>query len=333
MARVVVVTGASAGVGRAVARRFAQRGVHVGLLARGEDGLDATVKEVDAAGGRAIAIPTDVADASQVDSAAAAVEEELGGIDVWVNNAMTSVFAPFVDVTAEEFRRVTDVTYHGFVNGTRAALRHMLPRDRGVIVQVGSALAYRGIPLQAAYCGAKHAIEGFTESLRCELYHRGSGVRVGMVQLPALNTPQFDWVLSRLPKRAQPVPPIFQPEVAAAAVVHMADHPRRQIWVGWSTVRAILGNKVIPGVLDLYLGWKGVAAQQTEEPMDPARPSNLWEPVPGDHGAHGSFDPRSFDRSPMTWLSRHRPTLGPVRDSLARRIATARRPDDERLPR
>jgi NAD(P)-dependent dehydrogenase (short-subunit alcohol dehydrogenase family) len=321
---VVVVTGASAGVGRATARLFAAKGAKVGLLARGPDGLEAVRKEVEAAGSTGLAVATDVADPDAVEEAAALVEDELGPIDAWVNNAMTSVFAPFWDISAEEFRRVTDVTYHGYVNGTRAAMRRMLPRDRGVVVQVGSALAYRGIPLQTAYCGAKHAIQGFTESLRCELYHRGSHVRIGMVQLPAVNTPQFDWVLSRLPNRAQPVPPIYQPEVPAAAVVHMVEHPRRQIWVGWSTVRAIVANKVAPGVLDLYLGWKGVRSQQTDEPTDPDRPANLWAPVPGDHGAHGSFDDRATDTSPVTWWARHRPTLTPLRDMVARRIAPGR---------
>lgn len=321
MSEVVVITGATAGVGRATAQLFAERGTRIGVLARGQDGLDATVADIEARGGKPLAVSVDVADAAQIDAAASKVEAELGPIDVWVNNAMTSVFAPFDQVSAEEFRRVTDVTYHGFVNGTRAALRYMLPRDRGVIVQVGSALAYRGIPLQTAYCGAKHAIEGFSEALQCELYHKGSRVRIGMVQLPAVNTPQFDWVLSRLPNRAQPVPPIFQPEVPAAAVVHMADHPRRQVWVGWPSARAILANKVIPGILDLYLGWKGVAAQQTDEAADPDRPANLWEPVPGYHHAHGSFDDRATDRSPMTWLSLNRPTLTPLRDFVARFVA------------
>lgn len=324
MTEVVVITGASAGVGRATARRFAERGARIGLLARGLDGLDAAAQDVEAAGGTALVIPTDVAEAAAVDAAARNVEDQLGPIDVWVNNAMTSVFAPFCEVAADEFERVTDVTYHGFVNGTRAALRHMRTRDRGVIIQVGSALAYRGIPLQTAYCGAKHAIQGFTEALRSELYHEGSGIRIGMVQLPAVNTPQFDWVLSRLPNRSQPVPPIFQPEIPAAAVLHMADHPRRQIWIGWSTVRAILANKVVPGALDLYLGRTGVAGQQTDEPADPDRPVNLWEPVPGDHGAHGSFDSRATSRSPLTWINLHRPTLTTLRDAVARRVSPGR---------
>jgi len=319
MSQVVVITGATAGVGRAVARLYGRRGDRVGLLARGQEALDGTAGEIEAAGGTALPMSTDVADASQVDAAAAAVEDRLGPIDVWINNAMTSVFAPFTEIGADEFKRVTEVTYLGFVNGTRAALRHMVPRDRGVIVQVGSALAYRGIPLQSAYCGAKHAIEGFTESVRCELLHDGSAVRIGMVQLPAMNTPQFDWVVSRLPNRPQPVPPIFQPEVAARAVVRMADDPRRQMWVTFSTVRAIVANRIAPGALDLYLGRTGYDAQQTGEPAGD-RPSNLWEPVPGDHGAHGSFDERAHARSWVAEISRHRPTFDGLR-RLARRQA------------
>lgn len=320
---VVVITGATAGVGRATALLFAERGAAVALLSRGEDALAETAKEVEAAGGTALEVPTDVADPAQVDEAAMRVVEALGPIDVWVNNAMTSVFAPFTEIEPEEFRRVTDVTYHGFVNGTRAALRHMTPRDSGTIVQVGSALAYRGIPLQTAYCGAKHAVQGFTESLRSELYSQGSHIRIGMVQLPAVNTPQFDWVLSRLPGRPQPVPPIFQPEVAARAVVHMADHPRREIWVGWPSVRTILANKLAPGALDLYLGWKGLAAQQTDEPVAEDRPSNLWEPARRFHTTRGSFSDRALDRSAMSWLSLHRPTLRWARELLAARIAAA----------
>jgi NAD(P)-dependent dehydrogenase (short-subunit alcohol dehydrogenase family) len=309
MGKVVVVTGASAGVGRATARAFGERGDAVALLARGRDGLDAAAKEIEAAGGRAFALPTEMADPAAVEDAASRVEAELGPIDVWVNNAMVSVFALFTDIAPEEFRRVTDVTYHGYVNGTRAALARMLPRDRGVIVQVGSALAYRGIPAQSAYCGAKHAIEGFTESIRCELLHYHSEVRIGIVQLPAVNTPQFDWVLSRLPRRAQPVPPIYQPEVIARAVVHMADRPRREMWLTGRTILAIVGNRLVPGYLDRRLGREGVAAQQTDEPADPGRPANLWESVPGDHGAHGAFDDRSRTRSVAVWASLHRRPL------------------------
>lgn len=296
--RVVVVTGATSGVGRATAVRFAERGAAVGLLARGPDGLEATVKEIEAVGGRAHAVPTDVGDPDAVEAAASAVESALGPIDVWVNNAMTSVFAKFTDIASAEFRRVTEVTYLGVVYGTSSALRRMLPRDAGVIVQVGSALAYRGIPLQTPYCGAKHAIQGFTEALRAELLHDKSGVRVTMVQLPAMNTPQFDVVLSKLPRRAQPVPPIYQPEVAARAIEWAAEHPRRrEVQVGGSTAATIAGNDLMPGLLDRYLARTGFSSQQTHEPEDPDRPSNLWSPVAGDHGAHGGFDGRSHGRS------------------------------------
>jgi len=307
--RVVVVTGASAGVGRAVAREFGARRDKVGLLARGHDGLAAAAKEIEAAGGWAHAVPTDVSDAAAVERAAAEIERELGPIDVWVNNAMVSVLAPFTDVTPEEFQRVTDVTYHGYVNGTRAALTRMLPRDRGVIVQVGSALAYRGIPAQAAYCGAKHAIQGFTESVRCELLHHRSRVRIGMVQLPAVNTPQFEWVLSRLPRRPQPVPPIYQPELIARAVVGMADRPRREMWLTERTILAIVGNRIAPGYLDRRLGRDGIASQQTDDPIDPDRPVNLWDPVPGDHGAHGAFDDQARATNLAVTMSLNRPAL------------------------
>jgi NAD(P)-dependent dehydrogenase (short-subunit alcohol dehydrogenase family) len=306
---VVVVTGASAGVGRATVRRFAERGADVGLLARDTDGLAAAAKEVEAAGGRALVVPTDVADPSQVEAAAEAVERELGPIEVWVNDAMTSVFAPFTEVEPEEFRRVTEVTYLGYVYGTRVALDRMLPRDHGTIVQVGSALAYRGIPLQSAYCGAKHAIQGFTESVRAELYHRDSRVWLTMVQMPALNTPQFDLVLSKLPGQARPVPPIYQPEVAASAIVWAATHRRRQLWVGGSTAATLLANAVAPGRLDRYLGRTGYRSQQTEAPRDPHRPANLWAPVPGDHGAHGRFDDRAHARSLQLWATTHRGTV------------------------
>lgn len=304
--RVVVVTGASAGVGRATVRAFARRGAYLGLLARGTDGLAGARREVEAAGGRAVTVPVDVADPAQVEAAAAQVEAELGPIDVWVNNAMTSVFSPFLAMTPEEFRRVTEVTYLGYVWGTLAALRRMVPRDRGVVVQVGSALAYRSIPLQSAYCAAKHAIQGFTESVRTELMHDGSKVRVTMVQMPALNTPQFGWVKSRLPRKAQPVPPIYQPEVAAEAVVWAADHRRRELAVGWPTVRAIWGNRLAPRLADWYLAKTGYDAQQYDGPEDPDRPDNLWGPVPGDHGAHGDFDARAHGRSVQLWANTHR---------------------------
>lgn len=314
---VVVVTGASAGVGRATIRAFAKQGAHIGLLARGRDGLECARREVEAAGGRALALPTDVANADEVEAAAAAVEEAFGPIDIWVNNAMTSVFSPVKEMTAAEFERVTKVTYLGYVYGTLSALKRMLPRDRGVIVQVGSALAYRGIPLQAAYCGAKHAIEGFTESLRCELLHDASNVRVTMVQMPALNTPQFGWVKSRLPHKAQPVPPIYQPEVAARAILYAARHNRREMYVGGSTVEAIVGNKVAPGYLDRRLARTGYKSQQTSEPADPRRPHNLWEPLPGDHGAHGDFDDRARAWSLQLWATMRRDWLALIGAGVA----------------
>jgi NAD(P)-dependent dehydrogenase (short-subunit alcohol dehydrogenase family) len=303
---VVVITGASAGVGRATARAFARPGARIGLLARGRDGLEGARRDVESLGGQALVCPTDVADAGAVRAAAEAVERAFGPIDVWINNAMVSVFSPVKATTAEEFRRVTEVTYLGTVHGTLAALERMLPRDRGVIVQVGSALAYRGIPLQAAYCAAKHAIQGFMDSLRTELLHDGSHVRVTMVQMPALNTPQFRWVKSRLPRKAQPVPPIFQPEVAAEAIVHAAHHDRREMYVGWPTVKAIVGDKIAPGFADHYLARHGYEAQQTDEPADPDQPDNLWQPVPGDHGAHGVFDDRASSFSAELWATTHR---------------------------
>ena len=306
---VVVITGASAGVGRAVARMYGARGARVGLVARGRDGLEAARREIEEAGGQALVCPADVADASQVEEAAAAVEARFGAPDVWINNAMVSVFSPVKEMTAEEFRRVTEVTYLGVVHGTLAALRRMLPRNRGRIVQVGSALAYRGIPLQSAYCAAKHAVQGFCDSLRSELLHDNSGVTVTMVQLPALNTPQFDWVRSRLPNRAQPVPPIFQPEVAAEAIVWAADTGRREVYVGFPTVQAIIGNKIAPGFADRYLAANGYESQQTDEPEDRDRPDNLWAPLPGDHGAHGRFNGAARDTSVQMWLSRNRAVL------------------------
>jgi NAD(P)-dependent dehydrogenase (short-subunit alcohol dehydrogenase family) len=285
---VVVITGASAGVGRAVARRFAQDGAHIGLLARGLERLDDARCEVERAGARALAIQTDVADWEQVDAAATAAEAEFGPIDVWINNAMTSVFSPIREMEPQEYRRVSEVTFLGSVHGTLAALRRMLPRDRGSNVQVGSALAYRGIPLQSAYCAAKHAIQGFMDSLRAELIHDGSSVQVTSVHLPAVNTPQFGWVKSRLPNKAQPVPPIYQPEVAAEAIHWAAHHERREIW------------------LDRYLGRTGYESQQTEEPEDLQRPHNLWAPVPGHQAAHGVFDDRASARSLQAWATTHR---------------------------
>jgi NAD(P)-dependent dehydrogenase (short-subunit alcohol dehydrogenase family) len=306
--RVVVVTGSSGGIGRASAIAFGRQGDAVALLARGDAGLAAAAKDVEAAGGRALAIPVDVADAEAVDAAAERVEAELGPISVWVNVAFTSVFAPFHEIKADEYKRVTEVAYLGFVYGTMSALKRMRQRDRGTIVQVGSALAYRGIPLQSAYCGAKHAIQGFNESLRCELLHEGSHIRTTMVQMPAVNTPQFSWVLSRLPRHAQPVPPIYQPEVAAKAVTFAADHPRRrEYWAGGSTAITIMGNAVVPGVGDWYLSKTGYSSQQTDEPRDPNQAVNLWEPADNekDFGAHGIFDAQSSNSSKQMWASQH----------------------------
>jgi NAD(P)-dependent dehydrogenase (short-subunit alcohol dehydrogenase family) len=304
--QVVVITGASAGIGRAVVREFAKQGAHIGLLARDRDGLEAARKEVEDAGGRALVLPTDTADADAVEAAASAVEEAFGPIDIWINDAMVSVFSPLKEMTPDEFRRVTEVTYLGYVYGTMAALKRMLPRDRGTIVQVGSALAYRGIPLQSAYCGAKHAIQGFTESVRCELMHDHSNVWITMVQMPSVNTPQFEWVKTRLPNKTQPFPPIYQPEVAARAVVWAAHHRRRELYVGAPAAITIIGNKIAPGFGDWYLAKTGYKSQQTKEPVDPNRPNNLWEPVPGDHGAHGPYDSRSYAFSPQLWATTHR---------------------------
>jgi len=305
---VVVVTGASAGVGRAAAVRFGRAGARVALIARGRAGLEGARREVDAAGGQALAVPCDVTDAAAVDTAAEQIERDLGPIDVWVNNATATVFGEFKDITPQEFKRVTEVTYLGYVYGTRAALRRMLPRDRGTIVQVGSALAYRGIPLQTAYCGAKHAIQGFTESVRTELLHDRSNVWITMVQLPALNTPQFSWSRSRMPRRAQPVPPIFQPEVAGEAIHFAAHHRRRQLYVGMPTVISIVGNALAPGVGDRYLARTAFDSQQYDGADDHARPDNLFAPVDDeqDHGMHGTFDARARRRSPELWLSMNR---------------------------
>jgi NAD(P)-dependent dehydrogenase (short-subunit alcohol dehydrogenase family) len=313
--QVVVVTGASGGIGRATARAFGARGAQVGLVARGRTGLSAAVDDVEAAGGKAVALPLDVADADQVDQAAADVEAQFGPIDVWVNVAFTSIFAPFSEISPQEFKRVTEVSYLGYVYSTMAALRRMQPRDRGTIVQVGSALAYRGIPLQSAYCGAKHAIQGFNESLRCELLHDNSNVHVTMVQMPAVNTPQFSWVLSRLPRQAQPVPPIYQPEVAARAVLYAADHPRRrEYWVGGSTMGTLAANKFAAGLLDRYLARTGYKSQQTDQRRSPEQPANLWEPADGesgrDFGAHGIFDAKSTNRSYQLWASHHHGLIG-----------------------
>jgi NAD(P)-dependent dehydrogenase (short-subunit alcohol dehydrogenase family) len=315
--RVAVITGASAGVGRATARALARRGWSVGLLARGQKGLDAAASDVEEAGSRAFAVSTDIADATAVDAAAEAIERELGPIDVWVNNAMTSVFGPFTQIAPEDVRRVTEVTYLGYVHGTRAALDRMLPRGRGVIVQVGSALAFRGIPLQSAYCAAKHAIRGFDASLRAELRHDRSDVRICEVHLPAVNTPQFRWVRSLLDREAQPVPPIYQPEIAAESITWLLDHPRRSMWVGPSTVATIVSNSVAPGLIDRYLARTGYRSQQTQERRDRTRPDNLYAPVERDAGAHGPFDDRAHDRSAQAWASRHRLGLAAAGASVA----------------
>jgi NAD(P)-dependent dehydrogenase (short-subunit alcohol dehydrogenase family) len=303
-----MITGASAGVGRAVAQAFGRLGASVGLLARGRAGLEGAARDVEEAGGRAQIFQADVADFTQIDVAASRLEETFGPIDVWINNAMASVFSPVLEMQPDEYKRVTDVTYLGVVHGTLAALHRMTRRNRGAIVQVGSALAYRGIPLQSAYCAAKHAIEGFCDSLRSELLHDKRAITVTMVQLPALNTPQFDWVKSRLRGRAQPVPPIFQPEVAADAIVWAAYHPRREYFVGFPTVEAIIGNRIAAAAADRYLARHGYDAQQTSEPEDPNRPNNLWAPVDDthDHGAHGRFDRAARPSSWELVLSKHR---------------------------
>jgi NAD(P)-dependent dehydrogenase (short-subunit alcohol dehydrogenase family) len=312
--QVVAVTGASGGVGRAVVREFAKRRGSIALLARGEVGLAAAAAEVTAAGATPMVVPVDVADSVQIEEAVARIENELGPIDIWVNSAFTSVFAPFAEISPEEFKRVTEVTYLGSVFAIMAVLRRMRERSTGTIVQVGSALAYRGVPLQTAYCGSKHALQGFLESLRCELLHEHSDVHVTMVQLPAVNTPQFSWVLSRLPEQAQPVPPIYQPEVAARAIAYAADHPnRREYWVGASTAATLMANAVAPGLLDRYLARTGFKSQQTGQPKDPDQPANLWVPADGseghDFGAHGAFDQKAKPRSVQVLASQHHVAL------------------------
>ena len=310
--KVVVVTGASAGVGRAVVAEFARQGAHLGLIARGRERLEATKREVEEAGGKALVLPADVSKAQQVEEAAERAEQELGPIDVWVNDAMTTIFAPFTEITPEEFQRATEVTYLGQVYGTMAALKRMNRRNRGAIIQVGSALAYRSIPLQSAYCGAKHAIVGFTDSLRSELIHDRSKVHITVVHLPAMNTPQFNWCRTRLPRHPQPVPPIFQPEVAARAIVWAASHKRREVYVGWPTVKAIYGQEIAPSFADWYLAKNAYDGQQTSEPVAPDRPDNLFEPVPGDYGAHGIFDERA-----KTFSVQNRLNLSPYRGMAA----------------
>ncbi|HEU4520729.1 MAG TPA: SDR family oxidoreductase [Thermoanaerobaculia bacterium] len=315
--RVVVITGASAGVGRAVAHEFAKEGARIGLIARGREGLEGAKREVEELGGEALILPLDVVDAEAVERAAQQVEDAFGPIDIWINNAMATVFGPIIRLQADEIKRVTEVTYLGVVYGTMAALRRMHPRDQGTIVQVGSALAYRGIPLQAAYCGAKHAIQGFNDSLYSELIHDNSRVRLTMVNLPAINTPQFDWSRSKMPRKAQPVPPIFQPEVAARAIRWAADHNRRELNVGWPATKAIVGNSFFPGYGDHYLASRGYDSQMTEEPENPGRPDNLFEPVPGDRGSHGRFDERATPESIHLQLNMRRHRIIPVAAALA----------------
>ncbi|MGH8116896.1 MAG: SDR family oxidoreductase [Rhodanobacteraceae bacterium] len=307
--KVVAITGASAGVGRATALEFARYGARVGLIARGEAGLESTRHEIEAAGGIALACVADVSDAAAVEAAADRIEQELGPIDVWVNNAMVTVFAPVAGMQPEEFRRVTEVIYLGGVYGTLAALKRMGPRDRGAIVQVSSALAYRSIPLQSAYCGAKHALIGFLDSLRCELIHNHTHVHLTAVNMPALNTPQFAWARNKLPHRPQPVPPIYQPEIAARAIVFAAAHQRREINVGASTWLALLGQRMAPALMDRYLGRTGYGGQQTDEPDPGSRPDNLDTPLAADHATHGAFDARAQKHSPALWVDLHRSTL------------------------
>jgi NAD(P)-dependent dehydrogenase (short-subunit alcohol dehydrogenase family) len=304
--KVVVITGASAGLGRTLVREFAQHGAKVALLARGEDGLKGGVQEVTMMGGVAKSYPTDVADFDQVETAADAIEKDLGPIDIWVNNAMVSVFGPFEKIEDQDFKRVTEVTYLGQVYGTKAALRRMRPRNEGTIILVGSALAYRGIPLQSAYCGAKHGIHGFFESLKSELIHDNSNIRLTMVQLPAMNTTQFGFVKSYLQGKPKPMGRIYQPEVAARAIVELAGSDTREASVGYSTVETIIGNKLFPGMLDDYLAKTGYKGQQTDKPADPSHPNNLYAPLPGDHGAHGDFDEQAWNCSPQFWLARHK---------------------------
>jgi NAD(P)-dependent dehydrogenase (short-subunit alcohol dehydrogenase family) len=302
MSRVIVVTGGTAGVGRAVARRFAAHGDSVAVLARGRDGLKATVAEIEQLGGQGLGLATDVADAGQVDAAAERIERALGPIDVWINNAMVTAVGPVESISPSEYQRITDVCYHGFVWGTRAALHHMRPRNRGIIIQVGSALAYRSIPLQAAYCGAKHAICGFTDALRSELLHDGVAIEVCMVQLPAVNTPQFDWCVNRMDRALQPVPPIFQPEIVAQAIYDVSRHPRREVFLGWPSIKAIMGQKLMPGLADRYLASRGYDGQLTDAP-NPDPPANLYAPVAGDHGAHGRFDSQARAHDPVARIA------------------------------
>jgi|SRR5690348_4050908 len=305
---VVVVTGASGGVGRAVAQAFGKRGAHLGLLARGRAGLDGAQHDVETLGGKAITVEADAADPKSHEELAGRTEQAFGPIDIWVNVAFTTVFSPFMEITPEEYRRVTEVTYLGYVYATQAALRRMIPRDRGTIIEVGSTLAYRGIPLQTAYCGAKHAIQGFTEALRSELIHNNSHIQLTMVQLPAVNTPQFTWGRNKLPRKAQPVPPIYQPEVIAEAIYWAAHHKKRQMFIGGSTATVITGNKIFPGLGDWYLGKTGYKSQMRDQPRNPDQPDNLFHPVDTtkDYGAHGAFDSESINHSYEVWAAEHK---------------------------
>lgn len=304
--RVVVLTGASAGLGRAMARAFAAGGDRVALLARGEDGLMEAGREARSLGAEALVLPCDVSDPAAVEAAARAVEERWGAIDVWINNAMVAVFSPAIQTTPDEYQRVTEVNYLGTVHGTLSALRRMRPRNRGVIIQVGSALAYRSIPLQSAYCASKAAIRAFSDSVRSELYHDRSRVRLCMAQLPAINTPQFEWVRTRLPYAPRPVPPVYAPEVVAKAILHLSRHPRREVWIGASAVKVILGQKFLGPLLDRYAASRGYAEQQGEALVQPYRPDNLYYPLEGDHGAHGPYVSLERRRSPQVWLNQRR---------------------------
>jgi short-subunit dehydrogenase len=307
--KVVVITGASAGVGRAAARRFARDGAKLALVARGRAGLDGARKEAEELGATVLTLPVDVADPVAVEAAASAVEETLGPIDVWVNDAMVTIYGEFADIEPEEFKRATDVTYLGTVWGTKAALKRMVPRDRGSIVQVCSAMSYRGIPLQAPYCGAKHAIKGFTESVITELLHHHSKVQISMVQLPGLNTPQFTWGRTKLPKQTQPVPPIYQPEVAAEAIHWCATHKRRELYVGLPTVYTILGEKLAPWLVDRYLAKTAYGSQETDQKLRPDDHDNLFQPVDEDRGAHGPFERRAHSHSLQLWLATRRRSI------------------------
>lgn len=304
--KIVVITGASAGVGRATCIAFAKHGCQIALIARGNDGLEGAKNDVEKNGGTARIYTIDVSDSNAIAQAADQIETEMGPIDIWINNAMCSVFAPIKQITPEEFKRVTEVTYLGQVYGTMAALKHMLPRNAGTIVLIGSALAYRGIPLQSAYCGAKHGVEGFFESLRCELFHDQSKVHLTIVQLPAMNTPQFGWVMNKLPNKPRPMGTVFEPEVAAKAIVFAATHQRRQVYVGYPTFEAIIANKIAPGLMDKYLGKIGYKGQQTEEKKDPNHQNNVWQPLPGDRGPHGTFGKEAHHHSLALWFVMHK---------------------------